>query len=86
MFKVTNSDSNVMTIIIDHKKQRCQGDGAIHFMHSMAPCILWSVIMIDFFSMQIGKIADIFPKNHLKNVHCAKICICFWLGVVIKLI
>ena len=45
MFKVTNSESYVMTIIIDHKKQRCHDDGAVYFMHSMAPCILWSVIM-----------------------------------------
>ena len=45
MFKVTNSESHVMTIIIDHKKQRCHGDGAVYFMNSMAPCILWSVIM-----------------------------------------
>ena len=44
IFKVTNSESCVMTII-DHKKQRCHGDGAVYFMHSMAPCILWSVIM-----------------------------------------
>ena len=40
MFKVTNSESYVMTIIIDHKKQRCHDDGAVYFMHSMAPCIL----------------------------------------------
>ena len=40
MFKVTNSESYVMTIFIDHKKQRCHGDGAVYFMHSMAPCIL----------------------------------------------
>ena len=45
MFKVTNSESYVMTIIIDHKKQRCHDDGAVYFMHNMAPCILWSVIM-----------------------------------------
>ena len=31
-----------MTIIIDHKKQRCHGGGAVYFIHSMAPCILWS--------------------------------------------
>ena len=31
---------NVMTIIIDHKKQRFHDDGAVYFMHSMAPCIL----------------------------------------------
>ena len=37
MFKVTNSESYVMTIIIDHKKQRCHDDGAVYFMHSMAP-------------------------------------------------
>ena len=37
--KVTNSESYVMTIIIDHKKQRCHDDGADYFMHSMAPCI-----------------------------------------------
>ena len=36
--------------------------------------------------MQIGKIADIFPKNHLKNVPCANIRSCFWLGVVIEFI
>ena len=36
--------------------------------------------------MQIGKIADIFPKKHLKNVPCANIRNCFWLGVVIELI
>ena len=40
MFKVTNSESYVMTIIIDHKKQRSHDDGAVYFMHSMAPCIL----------------------------------------------
>ena len=40
MFKVTNSESYVKTIIIDHKKQRCHDDGAVYFMHSMAPCIL----------------------------------------------
>ena len=34
MFKVTNSESYVMTIIIDHKKQRCHDDGAVYFMHS----------------------------------------------------
>ena len=44
MFKVTNSESYVMTIIIDHKKQRCHGDGTVYCMQSMAPCILWSVI------------------------------------------
>ena len=35
--------------------------------------------------MHIGKIADIFPKNHLKNVPCPNIRNCFWLGVVIEL-
>ena len=40
MLKVTNSESYVMTIIIDHKKQRCHDDGAVYFTHSMAPCIL----------------------------------------------
>ena len=40
MFKVTNSESYLMTVIIDHKKQRCHDDGAVYFMHSMAPCIL----------------------------------------------
>ena len=40
MFKVTNSESYVMTTIIDHKKQRCHDDGAVYFMHSMAPCLL----------------------------------------------
>ena len=45
MFKVTNSESYVMTIVIDHKKQRYHGDGAVYFMHSMTPCILWSVIV-----------------------------------------
>ena len=47
MFKLTNSESYVMTIFIDHKKQRCHGhtgDSAVYFM-PMAPCILWSVIM-----------------------------------------
>ena len=39
-----------------------------------------------FFIMQIGKIADFFPKNHLKNVHYANIRNCLWLGVVIELI
>ena len=29
---------------------------------------------------------NIFPKNHLKNVPCANIRNCFWLGVVIELI
>ena len=32
-----------MTIIIDHTKRRCHGDGAVYFMHSMTPCIVWSV-------------------------------------------
>ena len=32
---------------------------------------------LNFFIMQIGKIADIFPKNHLKNVTCANIQNCF---------
>ena len=32
-----------MTIIIDHTKRGCHGDGAVYFMHSMTPCILWSV-------------------------------------------
>ena len=36
--------------------------------------------------MQLRKIADIFPKNPLKNVPCANIGNCFWLGVVIELI
>ena len=36
--------------------------------------------------MQIGKIADIFPKNYLKNVPCVNIRNWFWLGVVIELI
>ena len=40
MFNVTNSESSVMTIIFDHKKQRCHDDGAVYSMHSMAPCIL----------------------------------------------
>ena len=35
----------LMTIIIDHNKRRCHGDGAVYFMHSMTPCILWSVIL-----------------------------------------
>ena len=30
----------LMTIIIDHNKQRCHGDGAVYFIHSMTPCIL----------------------------------------------
>ena len=29
----------LMTIIIDHNKRRCHGDGAVCFMHSMTPCI-----------------------------------------------
>ena len=29
MFKVTDSESYVMTIIIDLKKQRCHNDGAV---------------------------------------------------------
>ena len=41
----TCSESYVITIIIDHKKQRCHDDGAVYFMHSMAPCILQFVIM-----------------------------------------
>ena len=41
---------------------------------------------IDFFIMQVGKIADIFPKNPLKNVPCANIQNCFWWDVVIELI
>ena len=41
---------------------------------------------IDFFIMQPRKIADIFPKNPLKNVPCGNIQNCFWLGVVIELI
>ena len=36
--------------------------------------------------MQLHKIADIFPKNPLKNVPCVNIRNCFWLGVVIELI
>ena len=39
-----------------------------------------------FFVMQIDKIANIFPKNHLKNVTCANIQNCFWLGDVIDFI
>ena len=35
----------IQTIIIDHKKQRCHDGGAVYFMHSMAPCILQTVIM-----------------------------------------
>ena len=35
----------LMTIIIDHNKQRCHGDGAVYFMHSMTPCTLWSIIL-----------------------------------------
>ena len=35
----------LMPIIIDHNKRRCHGDGAVYFMHSMTPCILWSVIL-----------------------------------------
>ena len=35
----------LMTNIIDHNKRRCHGDGAVYFMHSMTPCILWSVIL-----------------------------------------
>ena len=36
--------------------------------------------------MQLLKIANIFPKNHLKNVPCVNIRNCFSLGVVIELI
>ena len=36
--------------------------------------------------MQIGKIADIFPKNPLKNVPCVNIRNSFWLDIVIELI
>ena len=43
MFKVTNSESYVMSIIIDHKKQRCHDDGAVYFMHSMAPSVIMTV-------------------------------------------
>ena len=36
--------------------------------------------------MQISKLADIFSKNHLKNVPCANIRNCFWMVVVTELI
>ena len=46
MLKVTDSESNwLMTIIIDHNKHRCHGDGAVYFMQSMTPCLLPSVIL-----------------------------------------
>ena len=37
----------LMTIIIDYNKQRYHGDGTVYFMHSMTPCILWTVILTD---------------------------------------
>ena len=30
----------LMTIIIDHNKQRCHGDGAVYFIHSMTMYIM----------------------------------------------
>ena len=42
MFKVTNSESYVMSIIIDHKKQRCHDDSAV-IMLSMAPSVIMTV-------------------------------------------
>ena len=52
-----------MTIIFDHNKRRYHGQGAVYFVHSMTPCILWSVIL----TLPVAAVKSVFRSRQARS-------------------